>query len=71
MQASSVVVYEFDTPIVSATVASDTLVLGGTDCTDHLAASALTAGSLAAVSLLAGPSGITDTLEVRAFNSAY
>jgi Putative Ig domain len=107
VQASSVVIYELDTPIVSASVASDTLacfesqslaslfsatdpaskpitqwqvydtaagdmlVLGGIDYADHSAASALTAGSLAAVSLLAGASAITDTLEVRAFNGSY
>ncbi len=90
VQQGSVVIYELDTPIVSAAVASDTLacfasqslaslftardpanraiaswqiydtaagdklVLSGTAYSDHSAASAVTAASLASVSLLAG-----------------
>jgi Putative Ig domain len=105
--ASSVVIYELDTPIVTATVPSDTLagsttqslgslfsvtdpankaitawqvydtassdslVLGGTGYSDHSAATALSASTLGAVSLLAGAAAATDTLEVRAFNGSY
>lgn len=51
--------------------ATDSLVLGGTQYSDHSAADALTTGSLSAVSLLAGSVGATDTLEVRAYNGSY
>jgi hypothetical protein len=105
--ASSVVIYELDTPIVSDTAtsdflasgasqglgslfaatdpanksitewqvydtaSSDALVLDGTDDSDHSAASALTVASLSSVSLLAGPTATTDTLEVRAYNGSW
>jgi Putative Ig domain len=107
VQASSVVIYELDTPIVSARVSSDSLackatqalsslftavdpantaitewqaydtatgdmlVLSGVDYQDHSAASALTATSLSALSLLAGSAATSDRLEVRAFNGTY
>ena len=105
--ASSVVIYELDTPIVTDTVSSetlaaggtlslgalfsatdpasktitewqvydtatgDTLVSGGTSTSDHSAATALTVASLGSVSLDAGGTATTDTLEVRAFNGSY
>ena len=105
--ASSVVIYELDTPIVADAVAigslapraslslgslftgsdpanrtitqwqaydtatSDMLVLNGTAYGDHSAASALTAASLASISLLAGSTATTDTVDVRAFNGTY
>jgi hypothetical protein len=105
--ASSVVIYELDTPIVTATqatdalafttsvalgtlfsatdpaskaitqwqvydtAASDQLVYGGTDLSDHSAATALTVSSLGSVALLAGNTATTDTLEVRAYNGSY
>ncbi|WP_428485922.1 putative Ig domain-containing protein [Rhodopila sp.] len=53
------------------TATSDMLVLNGIDDAAHSAASALTATSLAAVSLLAGSTQTTDTLDVRAFNGSY
>ena len=104
---SMVVIYELDTPIVTAAVTSDSLacyasqslgslfsatdpasmaitswqvydmatgddlVLNGVDYSDHSASDALTAASLAAISLLAGSAPTTDTLEVRAFNGSY
>jgi hypothetical protein len=107
VSASSVVIYELDTPIVADTKSScslafhtslslgslftatdpanktitewqvyhtattDLLVLNGIDYTDYSAASALTAASLALVSLLAGSVATTDTLEVRAYNGTY
>jgi len=107
VSASSVVIYELDTPIVADTVASDSLaflasqslgslftatdpaskaitewqvydtatsdqlVLNGTDDSDHSAATALTIASLSSVSLLAGSTSTTDTLEVRAYNGSY
>ena len=107
VSASSVVIYELDTPIVTTDVASDSLgllktqslgslfsatdpankaitawqvydtatsdslALGGTDYSDHAAGDALTASSLASVSLLAGSTATTDTLEVRAYNGSY
>ena len=107
VQASSVVIYELDTPVVTPkvssdslaclasqplaslftatdpankpitgwqiydTAASDQLVLNGTAYNDHSAASALAATSLTSVSLLAGATATTDTLEVRAFNGSY
>ncbi|HUB46848.1 MAG TPA: putative Ig domain-containing protein, partial [Acetobacteraceae bacterium] len=107
VSAATVVIYQLDTPIVTADVASDSLactesqslgalfsatdpankaitswqvydtatgdalVLNGTDYNDHSASNALTASSLAAVSLLAGSSATTDTLEVRAYNGSY
>jgi hypothetical protein len=107
VSASSVVIYELDTPVVTAkvvsdqlaalatlslgalfaatdpggktvtewqvydTAAGDSLVEGGTDYSDHTAASALTATSLSLVSLLAGSAATTDTLEVRAYNGTY
>ena len=107
VQASSVVIYELDTPIVRDTVSSDTLAclasqslaslfaatdpgnkaitswqiydtatsdmlsLNGTPSSDHSAASALTVASLSPVSLLAGATVTTDTLEVRAFNGSF
>jgi hypothetical protein len=105
--ASSVVIYELDTPIVAGAVAfgslalrasqslgslftasdpankpitqwqvydtasSDMLVLNGASYNDHSAASALTAASLASISLLAGSIVTTDTVEVRAYNGTY
>jgi hypothetical protein len=105
--ASSVVIYELDTPIVTDLVAadsltfrasqslaslfsatdaankaiaewqvynsaaSDSLVLNGTSYGDRSAATALTAASLAGVSLLAGSTATTDTIDVRAFNGTY
>jgi hypothetical protein len=107
VNGSSVVIYELDTPIVRATVPSDTLAcrasqglaslftatdpagkaiaswqiydmastdflqLNGATFSDHSAAAALTATSLGSVSLLAGGTITTDTLEVRAFNGSY
>jgi hypothetical protein len=107
VSASSVVIYELDTPIVADTVSSDSLalhasqvlsslftatdpankaitewqvydtatsdwlVVGGTDDSDHSAATALTAASLSSISLLAGATATTDTLEVRAYNGTY
>ncbi|HEX4368116.1 MAG TPA: hypothetical protein VH023_14870 [Rhodopila sp.] len=107
VQASSVVIYELDTPIVADKVtsdsvaclaseslgplfsatdpgnrtittwqvydsaASDRLVLNGSDYADHSAASALTATSLAAITLLAGSVVTSDVLDVRAYNGSY
>jgi Putative Ig domain len=107
VEASSVVIYELDTPVVSDRATSDSLacnatqtlsllftgvdpankaitewqaydtatgdmlVLSGVDYQDHSAASALTATSLSAVSLLGGSAATRDTLEVRAFNGTY
>ena len=107
VQASSVVIYELDTPIVTDKVTADSLALlasqslaslfsvadpgnrsitsyqiydtsgsddlsmGGKSYNDHSAATALTATSLSAVSLVAGASASSDTLEVRAFNGLY
>jgi hypothetical protein len=53
------------------TATSDALVVGGSGASDHTAATALTVASLASVSLLAGSSVTTDTLEVRAYNGTY
>ena len=53
------------------TAGSDTLVANSTSYNDHSAASALTIASLGAVSLDAGTTATTDTLEVRAFNGSY
>jgi hypothetical protein len=53
------------------TAASDFLVLNGISYGDHSAASALTATSLASISLLAGSAATTDTLDVRAYNGTY
>ncbi|HTB44391.1 MAG TPA: putative Ig domain-containing protein [Acetobacteraceae bacterium] len=105
--ASSVVIYELDTPIVTTDVASDSLaclaslplgslfsatdpanktitswqaydtatsnflVLGGVDYSDHSSGDALTAATLSSLSLLAGSTVTTDTLEVRAYNGSY
>jgi hypothetical protein len=105
--ASSVVIYELDTPNVTALVSSDYLLAGASQSLGslfaasdpgrktitewqvydtagqnafaysggrgqaHSAASAITAASLASVSLLAGAAAVTDTLEVRAFNGSY
>jgi hypothetical protein len=107
VQASSVVIYELDTPVVTATVASDSLaclatqslgslftasdpvnravtgwqvydtaasdsfVVGSASYSAHSSASAVSASSLASVSLHAGSTATTDTLEVRAFNGLY
>jgi hypothetical protein len=107
VSASSVVIYELDTPIVTTDVASDSLAclasqslgslfsatdpgnktitswqvydtatsdflaLGGVDYSDHSSSDALTASTLASLSLLAGSTVTTDTLEVRAYNGAY
>ena len=107
LAASSVVIYELDTPVVTGTTSSaslvsgaslalaslfsatdpvekaitkwqvyntassDWLAVGATDLTDNTAASALTATSLASVSLLAGSLAVADTLEVRAYNGSY
>ena len=105
--ASSVVIYELDTPIVTTDVASDSLaclasqslgslfsatdpanktitswqaydtatsnflVLGGVDYSDHSSGDALTTATLSSLSLLAGSTVTTDTLEVRAYNGSY
>jgi hypothetical protein len=53
------------------TATSDTLVMGGVSYQAHTAASALTATSLSALSLVAGATPTTDTLEVRAYNGSY
>lgn len=107
VMASSVVIYELDTPIVTATMSvsslaynasrslgslftatdpayktitqwqvydtasSDWLSLNGINYSDHSASAALTATSLSAISLLAGSTAITDTLEVRAYNGTW
>jgi hypothetical protein len=107
VQASSVVIYELDTPVVASkvgtcsltcgasqglgslfsatdpaakaitqwqvydTASSDALLYNGTAYQDHTAASALTTSSLSSVSLLAGSTATTDTLEVRAYNGSY
>jgi hypothetical protein len=108
VQADSVVIYELDTPVVTDTVASDSLgigasqslaslftatdpankpiadwqvynslntdalVLGGTDDFGrNSAASAISTTSLTGLSLLAGATAGTDTLEARAFNGSY
>jgi hypothetical protein len=105
--ASSVVIYELDTPVVTTKVASlslacmasqslaslftasdpinrlitswqaydtaisDNLLLNGIPYISHAATSAVTATSLASISLRAGATPTTDTLEVRAFNGLY
>ena len=105
--ASTVVIYELDTPVVTANVTSDSLtcgaaqslgplfsasdpankaitawqvydtapgdalVMSGVDYSGLSMSSAITASSLAAVSLLAGSAPTTDTLEVRAYNGSY
>ena len=107
VQPSSVVIYELDTPVVSTSVAIDTISSGaeqalallfsasdpagkaiaswqvydtnaadcfslnGTVSGNHSAGSALTAGSLSGLDLLAGTAAGSDTLEVRAFNGSY
>lgn len=107
VSASTVVIYELDTPIVTTDVSSDSLaclasqslgslfsatdpanktitswqvydtatgdmlVLNGTDYSDHSASDALTAATLASISLLAGSTATTDTLDVRAYNGSY
>jgi hypothetical protein len=107
VQASSVVIYELDAPVVTDKVASDSLacfastglaplfaatdpaskaitewqvydaatsdvlVMNGTDYSDHSAASALTATTLSAITLLAGSVATTDVLDVRAYNGSY
>ena len=53
------------------TAASDSLLLNGTAFGAHSAASAVTSASLASVTLRAGATATTDTLEVRAFNGLY
>ena len=104
---SSVVIYELDTPIVTAKVVSQSLTIGssqllgslfsvvdpaskaitqwqiydtattdflvaaGVTYRDHAASSALTVTALSSVSLLAGTTLTTDTLEVRAYNGSY
>jgi hypothetical protein len=50
---------------------SDSLSLNGTTESAHTAANAVTAGTLSAVSLVAGATTGTDTLDVRAFNGSY
>ena len=53
-------------------LSTDALVVGGTDYTGHNSpASAISATSLAGISLLAGATAGTDTLEVRASNGSY
>jgi hypothetical protein len=107
VSASSVVIYELDTPIVTASVATDSLaflasqsigslfsavdpanksitqwqvydtattdalVVGSVHNADHSAATSLTVTTLGSVSLLAGSTATTDTLEVRAYNGTY
>ncbi len=53
--------------------AGDSFMVGGTDDIGHSAAGAVTvsAAGLASVSLLAGASSGTDTVEVRAYNGQY
>jgi hypothetical protein len=53
------------------TATSDSLVFGGIAYSDHAATDALTASTLAAISLRAGSAATTDTLEVRAYNGSY
>ncbi len=53
------------------TASGDQLVLNGVDYNDHTAAAALSASSLASVSLLAGSAATIDTVEVRASNGTY
>jgi hypothetical protein len=53
------------------TAGTDSLVVNGGNVSAHTAASAVTVASLSAVSLLAGSTQTTDTLEVRAFNGSY
>lgn len=52
------------------TASGDSFVVGGTTVTAHSAASAVTVGSLAAVSLLVG-SAAADTISIRAYNGSY
>ena len=104
VQSSAVVIYELDTPVVTATVSSASLAAGASQslaslfsatdpagkpitewqvsnsaATDILVSggvdhaggsSALTVGSLASVTLLAGPTAATDTVQVRAYNGS-
>jgi Putative Ig domain len=53
------------------TASSDSLVVGSTDYSDHSSTDALTASTLASISLRAGSTATTDTLEVRAYNGSY
>jgi hypothetical protein len=53
------------------TAGTDSLVVNGGKVSAHTAASAVTVTSLSAISLLAGSTQTTDTLEVRAFNGSY
>lgn len=53
------------------TAATDSLSSGGTIYAAHSVASALAVASLSTVSLHAGSSATTDTLEVRAYNGSY
>ena len=107
VSASSVVIYELDTPIVSTLVTADTLALGATQSLSslfsvidpasktiteyqiyntntgdsliingitvsaHTAAAAAEASSLSAVSLAAGATAGTETIELRAYNGTY
>ena len=53
------------------TAASDTLSVNGATVNAHSAAAAAAVGSLGSVSLVAGTTACTDTIEVRAFNGSY
>jgi hypothetical protein len=56
---------------VCDTATSDALVVGSTDYSDHSETSALTVASLSGLSLLAGSTATTDTVDVRAYNGSY
>jgi hypothetical protein len=53
------------------TASGDTLIVNGATVSAHSAATAATVTSLSAVSLQAGATALTDTLQVRAFNGSY
>ena len=53
------------------TIIGDNLLLNGIPYAAHAATSAVTAASLSSISLRAGATPTTDTLEVRAFNGLY
>jgi len=52
-------------------VGSDTIMLGGEAVNGASSSAPVTAASLSKLSLLAGASAVTDTLEIRAFNGTY
>ena len=53
------------------TAASNSLIVNGAATAAHSAAAAVTVGSLAAVSLMAGAAVGSDTISVRAYNGSY